>query len=116
MEQNEKVESNQYDGRGGFWLLDIPQSESADAQNRRSVRQTPLFSSAGEGAERRVRALQHRFDVGGKSREAVDEVADLGRGDAVLDCQRENMDQLFAGMPEEVCAEDAIRLFVDQHL
>lgn len=72
MEQNEKVESNQYDGRGGFWLLDIPQSESADAQNRRSVRQTPLFSSAGEGAERRVRALQHRFDVGGKSRKAVD--------------------------------------------
>ena len=59
--------------------------------------------------------LQHRFDVGRESREAVDKVADLGRGDAVLDRQREDVDQLIASMPEKVRADDAIRLFVDQH-
>ena len=59
--------------------------------------------------------LQHRFDVGGEGREAVDEIAYLGRGDAVLDRQREDVDQLIASMPEKVRADDAIRLFVDQH-
>jgi len=59
--------------------------------------------------------LQHRFDVGRESREAVDKVADLGRGDAVLDRQPEDVDQFFTGMPEQMRAEDAICLLVDQH-
>jgi hypothetical protein len=83
----------------------------------------PLSRNAGEVAisriavrGRRVRALQHRSDVGGEGREAVDEVADLARGDAVFDRQSEDVDQLLAGVAEEMGADDAVGLFVDQYL
>src|SRR5262252_6749172 len=62
-----------------------------------------------------IRRLKHRSDVGGEGREAVDEVADRAGGDSVFHRQPEEVDQLLAGVAEEVRADDAVGLLVDQH-
>src|SRR6516162_5325394 len=59
--------------------------------------------------------LQYRLDVGREGREAVDEVPDLGCGDAMLDRQCEDVDQLLTGVAEEMRANDAICFLVDEH-
>src|ERR1700756_532202 len=80
-----------------------------------------LQSPSAPLARRRVRfprrsVLQHRLDVGGEGRKAVNQVADLSRGDTVLDRQREDVDQLFGDVPEKMCAEDTVGTLVDHHL
>ena len=56
------------------------------------------------------------FDVGGEGGISEHEIAHLGRRDAVLHGKAEDVDQLLAGMADEMRAEDFIRRFIDDDL
>src|SRR5262249_5260366 len=58
----------------------------------------------------------HAFDVGGIGGKCVDGVANLAGGDSESDGEREQVNELFARMADEVSAEDSIGFFVDNHL
>jgi hypothetical protein len=51
--------------------------------------------------------LQHALDVGGKGREGVHLVTQLIGVDAVAHGEREQVDQFFAVVADDVCADDA---------
>ena len=64
-----------------------------------------------------ARALsQHVADVGGAGRIGEHGGAKIGRGEAVADCQTENVDYLVGVRPHEMRAEDEVRVLVDQQL
>src|SRR5665213_1810145 len=60
-------------------------------------------------------ASQHVLDVGRKRRVGVDVVLDLAGGDAKAHRQSENVDQLLAGVSDEMRAENAIGRPVDDN-
>src|SRR3569833_3163959 len=61
-------------------------------------------------------ASEEILDVGREGRIAVDLVAERGSRDAVPDRQREDVDELFARMPDDMDAEDAVRRLVHDDL
>jgi hypothetical protein len=61
----------------------------------------------------RSRVPEHVSDVGGKRRIGVDIVPDLAGHDAEPHRQSKNIDQLLAGMSDEVGAENAIGRLID---
>src|SRR5215212_11975773 len=51
---------------------------------------------------------QHVFDVGRKRRIGVDVVLDLSSGDAKPHGEPHYIDELLAGMPDEMCPENTV--------
>ena len=74
-------------------------------------------NTAAPAALRQWRALlQHRLDVGREGRIGVDEVADRARLDPVLHGEPENIDQLLAGVADEMGADDGVASLIDDDL
>src|SRR5882757_2825133 len=71
------------------------------------------FDSIAQCYEAPSKASQHVLDVGGKRRIGIDGVLDLTGGDAEPYRQPENIDQLFAGVSDEMRAEDAVGRLID---
>src|SRR6266446_4723676 len=77
-------------------------------------RKCPLaFDSIALRYAARWAASQHVLDVGGKRRVGVDVILDLAGGDAKAHCKPEDVDELLAGMPNEMRAEDAVGCLID---
>src|SRR4029077_15391254 len=59
--------------------------------------------------------LQHVLDVGGEGRIRVDEVAELGGGDAMLLGEAEDVDQLLGRVPDHMGSNNLVARLVHDH-
>jgi hypothetical protein len=60
--------------------------------------------------------LEHGADIRGPGRIGEDCILEIARCQAAADCQREDVDHLVNIRSDEVCAEDVVSLFLDEHL
>src|SRR5260221_11959100 len=67
-------------------------------------------------APRYAASREHVLDVGGEGRIGVDLLLQLARGDAELDGEAKDVDQLLALMADEMRAEDKVRCAIDDDL